>query len=433
MIGIIGAGTSGLMLGYLLQKKGIPYKIIEASNRVGGYIQTEIQGDYILEKGPNSILVDQEMLQWLYDLELKSEILFADNASQNRYIYKNGKYRKLPSKPIDFLLNSFFSISAKLRILKEQSIAPQSLANETLFSFIERRFGQEVANYVLNPFVSGIYAGDPKELFVEHTFPQLIEYEQKYGSIIKAMKANKDTLERRKSVNFENGLQTLPKKLAELVNIIYNNIVEKISFKNNKIFVNSDREDYFFDKLVFCTPASATAEMLRTFDQSFANLLEQINYPPLCVVHTAFKKKDLKHSLNGFGVLHPKVENRYAAGTLWASSIFEKRCPKDEVLLSSFVGGTQYVEHTHFKEEEILAKTIAEMQQIYEIKEQPVFSQTVFWNKSIPQYDKQILPVWKKIPELEAQNIFFCANWVGGISIADRFKNAKNLSEILSK
>ena len=428
MIGIIGAGISGLALAYELQKKRIPYFLLEATGKVGGYLQSEKIGNYQLDYGANSLLCDQQILQWIEEIGLKSEIVSTNPVSKNRYIFRNGAYQILPASPPQLIFSNFFSWKTKWRVFQERNKKAEPKTNESLASFFRRRFSQEIVDYALNPFVSGIYAGNPEDLLLEKTFPMLAEYEQKYGSVLKGFIKNKGGA-RRQSINFRNGMNTLPQKLAELVkeNLRLNTPIEKIE-KNDKKWKINELE---CEKLVITSPAFVTAKLLQTTFPDFSNALEKVNYPPMCVVYTAFKKQDVHHQLNGFGGLHPKIEHQFSAGSIWSSSVFPDRCPADEVLFTSFVGGMQYAENAQLTDNLLLEKLNGELKKNYQIKGNPVFQKIFRWEKAIPQYNTHINQVYEQAKHLEQENIFICANWKDGVSVADCIKKAIDLATVM--
>ncbi len=431
MIGIIGAGISGLTLAYLLQKRQVPFFILEASDRIGGYLHTQRVGDYLLEYGANSLLCDKEVLDFINEIGLTNEVVHTNPVSKNRYIFKNGKYRVLPSSPPKLLMSSFFSWKTKLAIFKERNVKSIAKENETLSTFFERRFSKEVVDYALNPFVSGIYAGNPDELLLDKTFPILAEYEQKYGSVLKGFIKNSGA-ERRQSINFKNGIQTLPNRLAEIINKTESMKYEAAKTVHQNANFSFQLNDYQCDKLIITTPTSATAQLFKVMLPNFATALEQVNYPPMTVVYSAFKKSQVGHLMNGFGGLHPKIENQFSAGSIWTSSVFPNRCPADEVLLTSFVGGSQYIDNALLPKEKLLEKLNKELSKNYQISGQAVFQHLHHWAKSIPQYDLNINEVYRQTNELEKENIFVCANWKDGVSVADCIKKAIRLADKLT-
>lgn len=431
MIGIIGAGISGLSLAYLLQKRKIPFFILESSEQIGGYLHTEKIGDYLLEYGANSLLCDKEVLAFITEIGLEGEVIPTNAVSKNRYIFKEGKYQVLPSSPPKLLLSNFFSWKTKLAIFRERMVKSVAQKNETLSAFFERRFSKEIVDYALNPFVSGIYAGNPDELLLDKTFPILVEYEQKHGSVLKGFIKNSGA-ERRQSISFKNGMQSLPNKLATLIDKAYLKMSESAGIVHQNANFSFQLNDYQCDKLVITTPTSAVAQILKNISPDFSMALEKINYPPMTVVYSAYKKTQVGHHLNGFGGLHPKIENQFSAGSIWTSSVFPNRCPVDEVLLTTFVGGSQYIDNAILPKEILLGKLNEELCKNYKITGKPIFQHLHHWAKSIPQYDININEVYQQAEDLEKNNIFVCANWKDGVSVADCIKKAIRLADRLT-
>ncbi len=433
MIGIIGAGISGLSLAYHLEKQEQPYILLEASERPGGYIQSSKIQNYHLELGPNSLLVDEATEHFLHELGLESEILPSLEVSKQRYIFRDGKYRKLPAHPLALLKNSFFSWSAKWSLFQERKRPAEDYPHETIAHFFNRRFGAEITDYALNPFISGIYAGDPEQLLIEETFPQLKAYEKEYGSVLKGFIKNKGG-QRKKSLSFKKGMEQLPLAIAkQLTGLVYGQEVQRISREGEDYLIHTPQETYQVQKVVIATPAFAARTFLADLHPNWAEALSNIYYPPMIAVHSAYKRHQVKHPLNGFGALHPKVENLYTAGSIWSSSVFPDRCPEDEVLFTTFVGGSQYVNHTRGTDLVTLGKVHQELAYYYGIKGTPVFQNLYRWEKAIPQYDQQILAALQMAQKMEAKNLFVCANWKDGISLADCIKKAKTLASEISE
>lgn len=433
MIGIIGAGISGLTTAYYLQKNNLPYRLFEATDRPGGFIQTKKSGKYLLELGPNSILVDEALEAFIDDVGLSSSTQAPNAVSKNRFIFRKGKYRKLPASPLGLISNNFFSFATKKAIYREMKKPAQKLQQETLSHFFARRFSPEVVDYALNPFVSGIYAGNPDELLVEKTFPFLQEYEQQYGSVIKGFMKNK-TAGRKTSLSFTEGMEAFPRAIAEkLENISYHTAVQSITRSDDQYILHTSQGDYSVNSLIISTPSFTMYEFLKDLFPQESESLLKISYPPMIVVHSAYKRTSVAHPLNGFGGLNPKVEDLYTAGSIWSSSVFSGRCPEDEVLFTTFVGGSQYTANTRQTELVTLGKVHQELAHHYQIKGNPIFQQMYKWEKTIPQYDLDILSAHRFAENLEKEQIFVCANWKDGISLADCIRKAKKLAEQLAE
>jgi oxygen-dependent protoporphyrinogen oxidase len=431
MIGIIGAGISGLSLAWFLQKKGIPYILLEEQREAGGYIKTIEKEDCLLELGPNSILADNEILSFIEETGLKDFLVPANPVSKERYILKKGKYRKLPSTPPALLFNDFFSFKTKLSIFSEPFKPAREKDNETLSSFFMRRFGKEVVDYALSPFVSGIYAGDPDVLLLEETFPLLKEYERKYGSVIKGFIRNRTG--RKQSFTFSKGMQMFPIELSKkLKAFLPGHAVRKVEKIDGQFFIHAestvDKKKIKCDKLVVTGPAFRL-DYLSNLYPAFCSAAAEIEYPPLAVIHSVFSRSAVGHELNGFGSLNPAVENSISSGHIWSSSVFNGRCPQDKVLFTSFAGGCINRSKAKIKETDLKELISKELKYHFNINADPDFQHYTFFSHSIPQYNLEIKEVRELASSLENNGIFFCSNWIGGVSLSDCIKKAKILAQ----
>jgi oxygen-dependent protoporphyrinogen oxidase len=430
-VGIIGAGISGLTLAYELQQRGIASFIWEASGEVGGYIRSRREqgkngASYLRELGPNSLLGDANLLLWLDKLGLTPELVFSKPVSKARYIFRNGQYRQLPSGPPSLLFGTFFSWKTKLAIFRERNNKTVSPSGETLAAFFRRRFSQEIVDYALGPFVAGIYAGDPEKLLVSETFPILLQYEKEHGSVLRGLIKNQSSTGRRQSFSFREGMQMLPNALAtQLSHLSLNDPVTRVERADNGWQVTHSGGTTFVDHLVLAVSARAAAELLAPHYTDLASALNQITYPPMTAVHSAYKRADVQHPLNGFGGLNPKVEGRFAAGHIWSSSIFDGRCPEDDVLFTTFVGGQTAPENARQSDDVIVEKVHQELAESFGIQAtKPTFRAIYRWERAIPQYDSNIATVKEKVKTLDADHLHVCANWYGGVSLSDCISKA---------
>ncbi|WP_197060108.1 protoporphyrinogen oxidase [Sporocytophaga myxococcoides] len=436
MVGIIGAGISGLTLAFHLQEKNIPYLLLEEKDITGGYIKTEIRENYILDIGPNSILADEEIINFFKTLDIENELIEANPNSKARFIYKAGRYRILPDSPPRLLKSNFFSFKTKISILREFFRKTEKVEDETLAQFITRRFNKEVTDYVLNPFVTGIYAGNPEKLLVKLTFPILNDLENKYGSVLKGMIKSGGS-GRRKSFNFKKGMATFPKAIAEkLKNLHVNTKVEKVEYLNGQFKVtalsNEQKLSYDFSQLVIATPAFTASSIVKNISPDVSQALSQVEYPPMALVHTIYSKENVKGELNGFGGLNPKIENKFASGSIWTSSVFSNRVPTDQILLTSFVGGSQYYDQYISEDHQIKENITRDFQKDLKIEGTPLMQKIHRWEKAIPQYDKNLQAAYSEIEKLQIKGLYFCAGWYKGISLSDCIKNAMQLAKNIS-
>lgn len=438
MIVIIGAGISGLTLAYELEKVNKPYILIESSSRTGGFINSVQMNAYTLEVGPNSVLIDSAFQEFLDELNLSTEVEQAAAINKNRFVYKNSCIQKIPSNPLSLLFSSFFSFEAKKSIFKEITNKTKTVENESVHDFFTRRFSKSFTNYTIDPFATGIYAGDINQLLIEETFPSLVAYENEFGSIIKGV-FKKGFGERRKTASIKGGLQTITNTLTDkLSSIKYNTQVLTIKPSNTGIEVtiqnNKDENEILVaTDIVFCCPAFKASPILSEAFPPISKKLAQVNYAPIKAVFAAFKRKDVGHPMNGFGCLYPSVESSFLAGCIWNSSIFKKRCPDDEVLTTSFIGGINHPEYTKLSDQEITSRAVAQLKKDLHIEGAPTFIHVAGWDKAIPQYDVHLKNVRSDINELSKHHIFFQSNWTKSISLGECVQGSRKLAEELIK
>jgi oxygen-dependent protoporphyrinogen oxidase len=448
---IIGAGISGLTTAFWLKKNGFEVKVFEKNPFVGGSIGTEISDGFMVEQGPNSTLETTPLInKLLEDIGISNEKIYAADEAKKRYILRNGRLYPLPMGPVSFLSTGLFSASAKLRLMKEPFIKSLSHEKETIAEFTRRRLGDEFLDYAINPFVAGVFAGNPENLNVKTAFPKLYELEQTYGGLIKGAlksararrKSSEKSKQSAKTISFKNGMQELTNALCKkLEKEIQNNTEVTGSGKseNKKYFVeyslNGKRQTEEADAIIFSSPAHVTTNLIKPIDERLANVLKDIYYPPVNVVFTGFKKENVGFNLDGFGYLIPSKEKRKILGALWNSVLFPGRAPEGSCALTSFIGGSRNPELTESSDEEQLRITLSELASILGTKGEPDFVKIIRWKKAIPQYNNDYSATTEKIEEFHRINpaLRICSNYFKGISVSDCIKNADETVNSLSK
>ncbi|MCS7029668.1 MAG: protoporphyrinogen oxidase [Bacteroidia bacterium] len=433
MIVIIGGGISGLTLGYYLQKQKIPYILVEQSQKIGGNIQTLCLQGRTLELGPNTVLAKPHVWELIQELNLTEQIIYPDKKARKRFILKKNGYAALPSNPVSLLLNSFFSLSTKIQILKDLSKKPNPNPpkKETVHDFFVRHFGIEVAEQVVNPFVAGIYAGDSQKLITEYAFPTLIEAEKHTGSIIKGFIKYQKMYRSKGSISFRNGMHTLVQTIyqAQKSSVYLNTFIEKIEFGDLKhTLILSNKNTVSAKRIVFTAPAYSVAKYVESLSADFAQKLACIPYAPVCVVHSVYRKDKVKHKLDGFGALHPSMYNTFILGTIFSSTIFPNTCHSDEVLLTSFIGQ----KFLSYSQNEIQDKVHQELANYLNITEAPIFTHLHVWEKAIPQYEANYADILPFVHQWESKGIYFSGNWLNGISVEKCIEVNKHLAQKLA-
>ena len=220
----LGAGISGLATSYLLHKNGFDVTILEKKKEVGGSMESVYESNFLFDRGPNSGLETSPLIGQLVDeLGLREQMIYANKKGNKRYILRNNQLFPLPMSPPAFLKTKLFSTSAKLRLMAEPFIGRSKDGYyQSIAEFVKRRLGKEFLDYAINPFVAGVYAGNPEDLSVKSAFPKLYELEEKYGGLIigtiKSIKERKQRAEKSKQsakmFSFKDGMQAFPAAVA---------------------------------------------------------------------------------------------------------------------------------------------------------------------------------------------------------------------------
>ncbi len=398
---VIGAGITGLTAAHRLAKTGWRVCVLEASGRVGGAIGTEIDRGWLVEKGPNSILSGEPALTGLIDeLQLGTERVAASSTAKNRYIVRGGRAVAAPLGPKEFLTSPLFSLYGKLRAATEL-FSPRRLRTTdlSLASFVRAHFGEEFVTYGLDPFVSGVYAGDPTKLSAKYSFPKLWETERTSGSLLRGQmatgKARRARGEPRPQIfSFRHGLQTLTDALAKALpedairlNASIDALIPGATW--SVIWHDSDGATHTeaCDAVVLALPAPALAQVrVGALGERPLARLETMEHPPVSSLFLGFERAGVAHPLDGFGMLVPSVEKRQVLGVLFSSSLFPGRAPAGHVALTVMVGGVRQPELARLDTGQLLATVMPDLEELLGVTGEPVYCRHTFWPRAIPQY-----------------------------------------------
>ena len=448
-IAVLGGGISGLSTAYWLIKEGYNVTVYEAKRFPGGAMITEKVDDYLIDYGPNSGLETTPIIAKLVEeIGLKNEMIYASESSNTRYILRDNKLQPLPTGAKAFFKTKLFSAKAKLRILKEPFVGRSGDGYfQSIAEFVERRLGKEFLDYAIDPFVSGVFAGDPAKLSVASAFPKLYRLEEVYGGLIKGMilgarerkKRNEESKQSAKMFSFLNGMQTFPVAIMEKIkeNVRLKCIIEKIEKTDKEFKIYYSEQDFKFEAgadIIFSTmPAYRTSEIFPSLDVQTQKTLNNIYYPPVMVLYLGYKKENIGQPLDGFGFLIPSKEKKSFLGAIWSSTIFPNRASDNKAAFTLFIGGSRSPNLLNENHEELIKKVISEFSDIMKIKGEPDFRKSAFWEKAIPQYNLGYIQTETILNDFEKANkgIFLGGNYLGGISVGDCIKNSEiNLQRI---
>jgi oxygen-dependent protoporphyrinogen oxidase len=402
-VAIVGGGVAGLTAAYRLKQRGVRVVVYEASERVGGSVRTSRSEGYLAELGPNSLSTPSPALRGLLaELGLEPSLVAASPAAKKRYVVRKNRLLPLPMSPQDFLTTRLLSNGAKLAVFGEPLVdTGDSPVEESIATFVRRRFNQEIVDYVANPFVAGIYAGDPEQLSVRHALPKLYGLERTHGSIIKAfggmMRARKRDADAATTamaggmVSFRAGLQELPEALARELHAeirLKAPVTQLRSGPKGWTVGAAFQQAELYDAVVYAAPAHRIDEIDLDFPAGDrVGTLASIGHPPVAVLVLGFRREDVAHPLDGFGFLVPEVERRHVLGVLFSSTLFPGRAPDEHVTLTAFVGGVRNPDLAHADQPTITARVMDDLRALLGAKGEPTFRAFHLWPKAIPQYD----------------------------------------------
>jgi oxygen-dependent protoporphyrinogen oxidase len=354
---------------------------------------------------------------------------------------------------IPFIQTKLFSVKGKLRLFGEPFIGKSEDGYyQSIAEFVRRRLGQEFLDYAIDPFVSGVFAGDPSKLSVKSAFPKLYRLEEIYGGLVKGMikgarerkKRAEESKQSAKMFSFVNGMQSFPKAIAA-------KLEDKISFDCKVISVekvdnsspakwkiiydkNGERQEIISDYVLSTIPAYATSKIFGALDSNLIAHLEEVFYPPVMVLYLGFNKKDIGVPLDGFGFLIPSKEKKKFLGAIWSSVIFPNRCDNEKAAFTLFVGGARNPQLFDTEKQILIDNALREFKEIMKIKAEPVIIKERSWQRAIPQYNIGYIEHENYFDKFEKENpgIFLGGNYRGGISVGDCIKNSeKNFKRII--
>jgi oxygen-dependent protoporphyrinogen oxidase len=424
-VAIIGGGISGLTTAFLLKRNGPDVTLFEAAESVGGNVQTIEKEGYTIEQGPNSLLKSPRLIDLVRMLKLEDKVIAANPEAQKRYILWNSKLEAMGPKSF---INGYFGPKTLFALAREPFVRSKSPEHESVADFVTRRLNSEFLDKAIDPFVSGVYAGDPKDLSMRSAFPKLYEMERDFGSLIMGTirrKVEKPDPNFPKTFSFRGGLKTLIQKLADEIGKGVRTSTAVTSIENNGKGFRVNGED--FAAVVISTPAWDASDLVKGRDPQLAYMLADVNYPQVAVAVTAFKTENIGKKLDGFGFLIPSKEKRPILGTLFHSAVFPERAPAGHQLMMTFMGGVRDNGNLdQLSDDGVKSLVTSQLKELMNVKGEPEFFHLKRWKRAIPQYRVGYENVTAACAEFEKQNpgMYFCSNFYRGISMSDCVKNA---------
>lgn len=444
---ILGAGITGLTTAHHLKKKEINFCILEKSDRVGGVINSVNENGFTYEEGPNSgVIGNVEVLRLFDELKDSCALEEANENVKKRYILKNGKWEALPSGLWDAIKTPLFTFRDKLKILGEPFRKAGKIPNESLAGLVKRRLGQSFLDYAIDPFILGVYAGDPDRLITRFALPKLYNLEQQYGSFIGGSIKKKFEPKTEEEKQVTRGVFSVKGGLVSLTNALRNRIgdenihlnISRISVRPaDKHFIVSyfTKDDVLIEletkKVISTIGAYQLDKVLPFVGAEVISQITNLYYAPVIEVILGFNTwKGMK--LDAFGGLIPFKESRDILGVLFMSALFKERAPKDGALFSIFMGGVRKPEICELpinQIKEIIKREICQVMKTDDFE--PDLFKIIHHNWAIPQYEANTEFRLKAVEmlQIEYPGLIIGGNLRNGIGMADRIFQAKLLAQ----
>jgi len=393
---VIGGGIAGLTAAYRLRQRtplDDEVLLLEGAPRTGGHATTTREHGFIVESGPNGFLErhgETEARTLIRELDLESAMIEANPAAKKRYLLRSGKLRAVPASPLDLVSTSALSIGGRMRLAREPFVpAKRDDAFESVYDFAARRIGAEAADVLVDTAIAGISAGDSRVLDVAAAFPQMVDMERTHGSLFRAMTALKGR--RSRLVSLSGGMGTLTEALtAKLGDAVCAGMpVERLARTNGRWTIElATGREIEADRVLLATSANRAARMLSDLDPEFSARLGLFPAAGLSVVALAFRERDLKRPLDGYGYLVTRGEGFDTLGVVWESSLFAGRAPKGHVLVRAMLGGARRPQAMELDESAVAWQARREIAAVLDMHTAPLYTWTWRWPHAITQYTR---------------------------------------------
>jgi oxygen-dependent protoporphyrinogen oxidase len=443
-VAVIGAGISGLSAAYELNRRQRSFVVIEASEKPGGVVQTERIDDFLIDEGPDALLVQKSAVLVLCKELGLDDRLIPTKAPRTAFVLRNGRLHAIPGgsvlgfplrlKPL--FRSSLFGASAKLRMAAEVLVPRRRRqGDESIAEFVRRRFGAEAVTCIAEPLLAGIHAGDVDRLSMRTLFPRLVDAEARAGSVVRAFRRDAP------QTDAEGPFRSFPNGLGELIDRLVQ-VLPAQSMRVRTRAVRIDRPDVYRIHLhdgtairarsvVLAIPAFAIAEMLRGLDDGLSTLCGTIRYLSTATVVFAFPRDAIGHDLQGTGFVVPRVEGMNITAGAWISSKWPHRAPSGHALIRAFLGGARDPRVLAKSDQELINIAIDDLTRVLDIRGVPTFARVYRWHRASPQQEVGHAELMGRIEKgLERHpGLFVSAAGFRGVGIPDCVADARATAE----
>ena len=398
-VAVIGGGIAGLAAAYEAQRRGLRVRVLEAGTRAGGVIHTERFDGWVIDEGPDSMLVQKPAAVALCRELGLGERLVSTLQPRTAYVLRGGTLHPMvegsflgfPLSAGALARSSLFTLGGKLRMACEPFVPRgHAHADESIATFVRRRFGSEAVDYLADPLLAGIHAGDVDRLSMQALFPRLIEAERTSGSVIRAFRAL------RVPPSPQGAFMSLPGGTGELVDAVTAALTPGTLSLTTRVTALRRETSYTVDastgtvrarSVVLCVPAYTASNLLRSLDTTLAELCNGVPYASTATVAFGYRRDAVRHSLRGTGFVVPRAERHPLLAATWVSSKWPGRAPADHVLLRAFLGGGRDPHRLDRADDELITSARESLEATLGISGAPRVTRLTRWTRQSPQYE----------------------------------------------
>ena len=462
-IAIIGGGISGLAAAFELEElrrnasADIEYVLYEASERLGGVLRTDNIDGCIVEAGPDSFITEKPWASDLCrELGLGDQLIGSNDAERKTYILTkrrlvempDGLMFMVPTKIVPTGLSPLFSWKTKLR-MSQELFHPSRVVDhdESVAAFVERHYGSEMVDRLVDPLLSGVYGGEAANLSVRAVLPRFAEMERTHGSLGRAMLAarKKMSAEPRKVApplftSLKNGMQQLVETIVPRLKgtLLTNTPVQALQIEAGDWVASAGMQSDSFDAVILALPAPAAAQVLRIVSPELSAELEAIQYSSSITVGLGYGREVRQALPPGFGFLVPRSEGKKLLAATFVHNKFPHRAPDDRALLRCFFAGRNAESVWTLGDEQIIGIVRNELQQILGpqvsgLRAEPLFARVYRWRSAMAQYGVGHLDRLDRMERLRQQlpGLALAGNAYRGIGVPDCIRSGREAAKSL--
>ena len=441
---VVGAGAAGLAAALELRRVGVEVILVEASRRPGGVMQTEEIRGHRVERGPNTCLARAPALAFLREQGFEGELVAASPASRRRFLFHEGRLEPLPMGPLSFVRSPLLTTRGKLRLLAEPLVPRGDPRTESAAEFIARRFGPEVAEKLLAPALTGIYAGDERELGANAVLGFATELERTHGSVTRGALARllrRSTAPRglRGTFSTRGGFGGLAARFAGVLG-------ERLLFGTRATALYREGGALRLETtggfasvlraraVVLALPAAEAAALVRPLAPAAAETAAKVSYAPVVSVSVSVRPNEVREPIEGFGFLVPRSSGFKLLGCLFMSSLFPERAPEGRTLLTCLLGGARWPEAVDEPDDVLVSRLEKDLEATLGLRGGFDLLALSRWPRAVAQpsrrHEELVADVRREIGGVKGLAV--AGGWLDGVSIADTLSSGARAASAIA-